>query len=305
VALETVRVIVYDTEVPPGVIENVTVRVFTTAEVFVTSAVTNASGIADVTLDGALTGTDYHVRFHKDTVSFDTPQVIAVYSPAGAAPNGTNDFEAEGDLNAPSAPSEATLCRCYGYFRNVDGTPIDGMQIRFQSNYSPMIYNGLGVYGSPIYLETDSDGYASIDLYRNSELMVSLAGEHIEEDLGYQRNILVPDRTTCSLLDLLFPVVIQVTWSPVAPFSLTVGGTLEVTPTITATNYQVLTGAAPDDVLYEVSDASIASVSTNNDTIILTGVSVGATSLTVTRRDDSIVRVPDTITGTPATINVT
>ena len=304
-AAETVRVVVIDTEVPAGVIAGATVRVFTTAEVFVTSAVTNGSGIADITVDGSLTGTSYHVRFQKDTVSFDTPQVISVYSPVGGAPSGTNDFEVEGDLNASSAPGDANLCRCAGYFRDVAGVAKESLAIRFESMYNPMIVAGQIVTASPVYKETDSDGYITVDLYRNSELMVSLLGEHIDSNFGYQRTIVVPDRSTCSLSDLLWPVPISVVFSPVSPIALTVGTSTDVTATVTGTNYQVLTGSARDDVEYTVSDTSVATVTVNEDNITLRGESIGSTTLVVSRKDDSIVRVPDTISGTPATINVT
>jgi hypothetical protein len=146
--VETVRVHVIDTELTPGDIEGVTVRYYTTGESFVTSAVTNVSGIADVSLDGDVAGTDYHARFFKDTVSFTSPQVISVYSPPAGAPTGTNDFEVEGELNAADAPSNADLCRCYGYFRDVAGLVPNNLEIRFQTLYSPMIVNGVGVYAS-------------------------------------------------------------------------------------------------------------------------------------------------------------
>jgi len=306
-ALETVRVIVKDTEVPQGVISGVNVRVFTDAEVFVTSAVTNGSGIADFTVDGDGSGIDYHVRFFKDTVTFSSPYNLSVYSPAGAAPSGTNDFEVEGDINAASAPANTDLCRCYGYFRDVDGNPSYPLEIRFQTLYSPMMVNGVMVSTTPFYAETDSDGYMSVDLYRGATLMVSLAGQHIDPDCGnYQRDILVPDRGTCNIHDLIFPVVIDVSWSPADPFSLAVGGTLDITPTITATNYQVLEGTALRDVTYSVADESVAVIDVQDTTkLTLRGVSVGSTTLTVSRRDETIVRVPDTISGASSTINVT
>lgn len=306
-ALETVRVVVKDTEVPQGVISGVNVRVFTDAEVFVTSAVTNGSGIADFTVDGAAGGTDYHVRFFKDTVTFDSPYNLAVYSPAALAPNGTNDFEVTGDINAADAPVNTDLCRCYGYFRDVDGNPSYPLEMRFQTLYSPMMVNGVMVGTTPFYAETDSDGYMSVDLYRGATLMVSLAGQHVDPRCGnYQRDILVPDLGTCNIHDLIFPVVIEVSWSPSAPFSLAVGGTLDITPTITATNYQVLEGAALQDVTYSVADETVAVVDTvDTEKLTLRGVSVGSTTLTVARRDDTIVRVPDAITGATSTINVT
>jgi hypothetical protein len=146
----------------------------------------------------------------------------------------------------------------------------------------------------------------SVDLYRGSVLRVSLAGEHIETACGnYLRNITVPDRDTCNLLDLLFPVVIDISWSPADPIAATVGNTTDVTPTVTATNYQVLTGTANDDLTYTIADTDVATVSTQSDKLIITGVSVGSTTLSVTRKNTEIVRVPDTISGTPLTINVT
>ena len=100
------------------------------------------------------------------------------------------------------------------------------------------------------------------------------------------------------------PVVEQVTFDQ-ASLALSVGETADVVPTVVASNQQVLEGAAGGDVEYTVLDPTVASVSVQDDKVVITALAAGSTQLDVSRRDESIVVVPDTgITYTPLPITV-
>jgi len=296
-ALEIVRFLVQDMEAPPSPIPGVAVRVFDAGGVFVTSGTTDALGIVDITLDGAVSpGTQYLIRLYKFGVSFDSPASIYVISPA-PVPEG-NNFKAYGDINAASAPSDARLCRCHGYLRDARGDAWRG-RIRF-TLYSPDIVDQTAILSRELTVEADSYGYFLVDLFRTGVYVAQVEGISSDE-----RRVTVPDASTINIADLLYPVILYISYSPAAPFALAVGATLEVTPTVVASDGRVLTGIAAQDLIWSVDDETVASVTLDAATLTLLGLSAGSASLTAVRNDASISRIPDTITGGTSSIVVT
>lgn len=308
-AAETVRVFVKDQQTPtPAPIANVLVRVFdATGATFLTQDYTDALGIADFTLDGDDPPNEYQIRLSKTGVAFDgnlgddskSPQLIEVYSPPAAAPSGTNDFTVRGETFLRPVATDPRLCRASGFFRRADGEPYPSLDLIFTPRFKPAIVDGDGVMWGDINVRTDEDGYVEIDLYRGGEYAVEI--ETLEDDL---RSIVVPDASSENLVELLFAVVEQVTFDPTS-LSMAVGDEEDVIPTVTASDQRVLEGAAITDVVYEVEDTEVASVSMQEDKIVITALKAGSTQLTVSRRDESIVVIPDTgITHTPLPITV-
>lgn len=320
--LVTVNFECVDQELPPGGVPGVVVRVYETDDSYVNEFVAGPTGIATGLLNGEASPSPhaYNIRIYKYGHSVTNPQAIEIYDPPAGSPTGTNDFTLTLDPHAAQAPADARLCRCSGYFRRIDGVPAGGpvnrnaatggflrnQVLRFTSLMDPLIVDQIGAFGSPVYAEADDNGLIEIDLYRDGKYSVIVEDVHPGCLQEAHRIIHVPDRSTANLLDILFPVVVEIAWSPSGPWNLAVSGELDVTPTITASDYRVLTGIAADDVEYAVDDPTIASVASKDDsTLTITGVASGTTQLSITRRDDSIVRVPGTITGGVVTINVT
>ena len=308
-AAETVRVFVVDQQTPtPEPIENVLVRVFdATGATFITQDYTDVNGIADFTLDGDDPPNEYQVRMSKTGVAFDgslgddskSPQLIEVYSPAAASPSGTNDFTIKGETFSRPVATDVRLCRASGFFRRADGQPYPNLDLIFTPRFKPAIVDGDSVMWGDIHVRTDEDGYAEIDLYRGGEYSVEV--ETLEDD---QREVVVPDTSSENLVELLFPVVEQIVFD-VGSVALSVGETADVVPTVIASDQRVLEGPAGGDVEYTVEDSTIASVSVQSDKIVITGLAAGSTQLNVSRRDESIVVIPDSgITYTPLPITV-
>jgi len=320
VAVETVKIYVKDQDDLP--IVDVLVRVFDeTGTTFISQNYTTlVSGRAEAefTLDGDDPPISYTIRLSKTGVAFDgnqgdaskTPQLITIYSPPTAAPNGTNNFEVIGQTFTLPTATDPRLCRASGFFKDPTGQPLAGLEMEFINQFRPAVVDGYGVLGAKVDVRTDEDGYVEIDLYRFAEYHVMIQGlETAEEcDTGaivFDRDIVVPDRASMSLLDLLFPVVASIDWGLTA-VSVAEGESLDIFPSLTATDYRELTGSANEDVIYSVEDEEIASVSASEDRVTVVGKAAGITNLIATRKDQSIVIIPAAeISGQPIEITVT
>jgi hypothetical protein len=105
---------------------------------------------------------------------------------------------------------------------------------------------------------------------------------------------------------LLFPVVQEVAFDPSPPFSVLVGSTLELVPTVIGSNQVPLIGTASADLLWSSSDETVLAVGVETEQLVLTGVSPGTAELRAVRQDNSIISVPDTgVEGVPQTVTVT
>jgi hypothetical protein len=326
--LVTVNFQCIDQEIVPNPVTSAVVRVYETNDTFVTELISDPiTGIASGLLDGTAAPNPhaYIIRLYKfGSPAVDNPQRVEIYDPpAGAPVTGTNDFKIRFDPHAAVAPADPRLCRLSGYFRRVDGNPASGLGtlsnvsapvsgptrghvIRITSLMNPLIVDGAGSFSSPVYCYADDDGLVEVDLFREGTYSVIVEDIHPSCIQEAHRVIHVPDRSTANLLDVLFPVVTDVSWNPAGPWSVVVGGELDVVPTITASDYRVLEGIATYDVEYTVDDISVATVTPVDDTTIkVMGVASGSTTLRVSRKDESIVRVPGDITGGTVVITVT
>jgi hypothetical protein len=187
-AAETVRI--YAEDDAEDALEGVLVRFFDDADAFVTqqyTSIVGADAYAEVTIDGDDPPIEYTIRLSKTGVAFDgslgddskTPQAISIYS----------------------------------------GRPLVGLDINFiavcynedQSMWTPTIVDGYAVMSDKISVRTDSGGYVQIDLYRTGHYSALI------QNLEHARRVLVvPDSSSINLIDLLFPVVSTVTFSPVS-----------------------------------------------------------------------------------------
>jgi len=317
-AAETVKFYVTDQSANP--ILGVLVRVFdSTGTTFITQDYTvdvGGDAVAEVTLDGDDPPIDYTIRMSKTGVAFDgslgddskSPQLVSIYSPPAAAPTGKNDFDIQGETFERPTATDPYLCRCSGFFRDASGRPLPNLDIFLINKFMPAIVEGDAVLGERLDLRTDEDGYLEVDLYRNGEydaFVQSIQASDCSNATVFLREIVVPDRSSVSIIDLLLPVVSEITWDPAVP-SVAAGDTLDLVPVVKASDFRELTGTASEDVLYEVEDEDIATISVEAERIVVTGVAPGSTNIVVTRRDQTIVKIPDPgITGSPLAITVT
>lgn len=293
---ETVRVYTVDENDDPLV--GVLVRVYTyPGGVFVTqaySALVGADAYADFTVDGDNPPIQYEVRLSKTGVAYDgsagadswSPQAIDIYSPPTAAPTGKNWFKIPGQTFTLPASPDPRLCRASGFFRDAAGRPYANVDIFFIAQFKPAIVDGDAVLGERVMLRTDADGYAQVDLFRNGEYRATI--QSLED---YTKIVMVPDRSSVNIVDLLFPVVSEIDWG-MASLSLTVDEVVNLEPEVKCSDYRVLTGPAIEDVLYEAEDPTIIRVQMDPEKIIVTGLQAGSTNVKVTRLDQTVVVIP-------------
>jgi hypothetical protein len=290
VALETVRILVQDDQVVPQPVDDVVVRVYDAAGItLITSGTTGTvdPGIVEVTLEGDTVPTEYQLRFFINGGSIVSPRLIAVYSPASLAPTSANNFAVPAVMFVMPQAINPNLCRVSGYVKGPNGQPRKGIDIHFIPLFNPLLVGDDTVLGERVAVRTDATGFVSVDLYRNGRYEAT-----VESHENIQRAVVVPDRASVNMGDLLFPVVASVVYSE-DPLEVDAGEALDVTVVVTASNYQVLTGPAADDVCYSVDDPSVASVEVLSDRIIIHGIATGTTTLQAARRDTSIVHSPD------------
>lgn len=302
-AIETVRVYTVDENDDP--LEGVLVQAYDSLGVFVTQNTTALVGLesyCELMLNGDDPPNGYTIRMSETGVSFDgmlgddnrTPQDIEVYTPPASAPTGTNYFAIQGQTHTLPTATDPRLCRCSGYFVGMSGQPLANLDIHFipvcynedQPDLNPLVVDGYGVMGDKIITRTDADGYLEIDLFRNAEVSALVQG------FAHSRRVIkVPDVSSVSLLDLLFPVVAEITFGT-NPVAVAVSAFVDVALTIKASDGQTL-DPLDRDVVFTSSDVGVAAVQLQGDgTLRVMGVAAGTTTIEAARSDTSIVTFP-------------
>lgn len=303
-ATETVQITAWSDEVSPEPVDDVLVRVFdSTGTTLITEGTTGevTEGIVEFSLPGAADGTIYQLRFYRAGASIQSPQGIQVFSPASGSPTGANNFEVIVSLLTRATATDANLCRCSGYVRGPDGRAKKGIDMHFIPLRSPLIVGDDVVLGERVAVRTDAAGFVTIDLYRGGIYLAT-----VESHESIQREIQVPDRSSCNIAHLLFPVVAAISYDPEGPYSLAAGTTLELVPIIVASSFAELDPPADDDLAYTTDNESVATVDVLSDRIVVRGHAPGVTYLRATRRDTSITQLPGVdIDGGVVTITVT
>jgi len=293
-AYEPVDLLVVDDSPATTPVEGVVVKVYDEAgAIFYTQATTNNEGVASFLLPSSL---KFQFRFYRFATTFQQPQTFEVL----AAPN-PNKFVTTAHIFKRPEATDLRLCRCSGYFRRPDGKPAKNLDLHLVNKFKPMLLEGSGVLTERLRKKTDADGYIEVDLIRFGQYEVLIEG--LEDCL---RLVHVPDAPSANLPDLVFPVVEQVILNPEGSFAVSVGAQIEVIPSVFSSDGRQLPGTATEDVRWSTEDDSIALVLPNRETLVIQGASPGTTNLIASRRDQSIVRVPNTpILGQPVTITVT
>lgn len=318
-AAETVKFFLTDQDTNP--ILGVLVRVFdATGTTFITQDTTVGVGgdaVAEVALDGDDPPNEYTIRMSKTGVAFDgnlgddskSPQLIEIYSPASAAPTGKNDFNIRGETFVRPVATDARLCRASGFFKDAGGRPLPNLDIKMINQFRPAIVDGNAVLGERLEMRTDADGYLELDLYRNGEYLawvqsIQAAEADPASAISFSREIVVPDVSSVNIVDLLFPIVSEITFSE-DPVTLNVDEDDEVTTVVKASDGRILIGTAHEDVLYASADPTIASLRVEADKLVIHGEAAGSTEITATRQDQTVVTIPSTtITGSPLSVTV-
>jgi len=290
---EIVDIYIKDSSPAKNPAEGVVVRAFSeNGKIFYTQATTDVGGHAGFLLPSGLT---FQLRFFKQNVGFVNPQYIVI-----AASPGVNSFDVTCDVLTPPTSRSARLCVAFGYFYRIDGSPAANVDIHVIAKFNPLLLDGNAILTEQLAVRTDEKGYVEMPLVRCGQYDVTVQG--IED---YQRCISVPDAPNVNWPDLLFPVVDRVSFTPTPPTTLAVGQEVSITPSVYATDGNLLLGGAMGDVFWSSSDNSVLVILLAGGVITLRGIGPGTASLRAVRADQSIVRIPDLpIRGLPPAITV-
>lgn len=292
-AFETATLLVLNDDPDATPISDVVVRVFDAAGTFFqTQGITDSDGRVAFTLLSSLT---YQLRFFKDKVSLRQPVAIVVSEVPGE-----NIWTTRGHVYEPPEAVHPRLCRCSGFFKNLDNSPAREHVVHINSIFDPLLFEGNAMLTEKLMARTNDDGYVEFDLVRGGQYSVTVEGF---EDT--QRILTVPNAPSANLPDLMFAVVDHVDFTPPGPWVLAQGERLIVTPRVWTSDGRVLPGIASQDVQWSTSDSHVAAVCYAGDMLELRAMEPGVTELRCVRTDLSIVRIPNTaIRGVPQAITV-
>jgi hypothetical protein len=292
-AFESVTLLVLDDDPDASAIAGVVVRVFdVSGTYFQTQGTTNDQGRVEFTL---LSELSYQLRFFKEKVSLQQPVLINV-----SAIPAENIFVARGHVYRPPEAVHPRLCRCSGFFKNLDNSPAREHAIHIATVFDPLLFEGNAMLTELLALRTNEAGYAQCDLVRNGQYHVTVEG--FEDQV---RVITIPDAPSANLPDLMFAVVDRVTFTPPGPWVLAQGERFTVTPVVWTSDGRILPGLALQDVQWTTSDSRIAAVGIAGTELELRGMEPGVAELRCTRSDVSIVRIPNpAVQGVPVAITV-
>jgi hypothetical protein len=269
-------------------ISGVLVKVYdSTGTIFQAQGTTGIDGKVSFLLDTL----EYQTRYYRFQTGFSQPVSIAVES-------GTNIFDIVGEPFVPPVSPDSRFCRCSGYFRDGNGLPKKFLDMTILADFDPALLDDAAVITDNINVSTDKDGYAQVDLIRGGDYWVNIESVN---DIRRLRH--VPDAASCNLPDLLFPRVNNITFEPAGPYEVHVGDVLTLTPTVYDSVGRPLVGTAGGDVAWTVNDKGSLGVGVTD--LAITAAAIGTITLTATRKDSTIIKIPDVpIEGVPVEIVV-
>ena len=267
------------------------------------TATTGSDGRAAFLLNGG----PYEVRFFKLGVTFQNPQEILVQEPAVT----TNKFDFSGTLLTLPSATDPRCCTCTGRFLNMGNKPIPGATVRIMSRaergyQNPTVVDGNVISGEVIGLQTDNDGFVSVDLIRGAEYFITFSGN--DEEVW---SIKVPDRASVNLIDLIHPAPVSLTWdqtdAPGNAITLAVGAVLDIHFSLNFSDYEVREDKTSLFVTFTNSDDTVMAVGQDSRCITVEGIGPGVAQVTYQAKPNlAPYRIPDnTIVGPALAVTVT
>lgn len=295
---ESVNLYVFDKDVPSSPLAGVVVRVLNQAGLAVYGQTnTDADGLAGFLLPAPAT---YQVRLYRFGTALPNPSYIEVLE---APVDEVNDFTLYGSPTIYPEATDPRLCMASGFFRTPSGGVGRNVDMHFIAKFDPIILDGAAILTERVTARSDDRGYAQFTLIRCAEYDVTVEG--IE---NFYLSVSVPDQPWVNLPDLLFPRVKTVEFTPAVDagvITIASGDEVQYEVRVGTTDRRWLADLT-SDVSWAVDDPAVASITLTATTVLIQGLAAGSTTLRATRKDLSIITIPDTaITGVPVVITVT
>jgi hypothetical protein len=299
---QLVKFVVKDDQGTPQPVEGVAIRVFDSADAFLTELETDTAGEASLVLEGvADPGTQYITRLTAPTgyaVQNGPTQTVGVHDPL--VPPATNifDFVMEALPSIPVSP-DPDMCRLSGYFIDPSKRPLKNLSLIFhpREGYPDPVLGGAPYSGEPTVItgrivaserriNTDKDGYVEFDMPRKGVFDVYAQGLDAG-DTSLLACVYVPDAAGAEIQGVLFPYITKVTYDDVA-VAVAVDGTAELGFAVESSNLldpSSLLATVPALLNFFVDDEAVAGVEVGGDGKLLTsGLSAGTATISVERK---------------------
>lgn len=271
----TVDVFVKSDGLSQDAIQGVSVSVVDVLDAsFVAMATTGVDGKAAFLLPGTSDpGKMYELRLFKLGVFFRNPAFINVID------GDLNKFDASGTVLPPDVATDGRLCRCTGRFVNFSNQPIPNATVRVSAKADagaqvPKVVDGNMVSADVMEFQTDDHGLLVVDLFRGGQYFVNFSGD---SDNSWE--ILVPDRPSVNLIDLIHPKPARLDWdstvAPDAAVSVKAGESVTVPLSLLFSDFEVLTEGIAPWISLTSSNDQVATVAMSADKAVITGMTPG------------------------------
>lgn len=267
-----VKVLVLDDD--PGTTEIVGANVYfySTIGVLQTSAVTNSSGIATVTLPVG----SYDLYVFKVGYSTIQPQLVVVDNVL------ENSFQVNGHLKKLPEPQDPNLCRVSGNVITFTGQPAKSFELTFTQDPINIIVAKQQVLNRPIMVKSDNKGYFEFDLLRKVKYRADVQNYFGKDEIVVK----TPDRPAVHVSDLLFPIPVSLDLSA-STLALSVGSNIDTSVTYTI-NYSDgntdLVGHEWYNIIVTSSNPSVIEVGRAAGHLAIAPIGVGTATISFTRR---------------------
>jgi len=285
----------------PVLLEGSTIRVHDEADSFITELTTDASGFAELPLEGDPDpGRTYIVRVKNPGWTFELgpTSLVNVLDPIPVGSLLTNEFTFLAEQPSIPESSDSDMCLLSGTFTDVSLRPLRDVTLRF---IPTMVEPDGDIGGFPgasnpslvrrmqlireSEVTTGPDGYVEALLPRGGTFEVHLYGVETPgpKTVG---TIMVPDAAGAKLEDVLFPYVSSVTYDPTT-VSFVTGDTVEVTIVVEGSNGRDLSECSGTFLEFASSDEDVFTVTQSANVLTLTAVGVGTGTVEVSRKPDT------------------
>ncbi len=289
--MSTVTITIQNDDVMNTKLQNISTYIYTTGAVFVTSGITNSSGVITISLaDGS-----YDLLFFSYGFSVVQPQRIVVDSSL------INHFLITGHMRTMPESLNPDLCRVSGYIYGPDGKPRKDATTRFNQKKRNEIVSGNEVLNIPISFHSDENGYFQFDLYREM-----LFESYID---GYEHKLYskVPNYPSVDLFKLLFPLQVLITHPGTMTTTLSSG---PISGSFTVYYNDGNTGLLHNEfskILYTLDNPDILAVTFTKTQVDIIPYATGTCHITFSRIIDEhyIWRQPDPFVASTLTITIT
>lgn len=257
-------------------VEDVQVRLYSSdGSTFIAYGTTDASGEFTVDVPDAT----YWVRFFKTGYGFPSKQYVEVDA---AQSSNTFDIEAENlEILPPSTASN--LCRVSGYAVDAGGQPRKGATFQFMLAEWRHIVGNRPITASKVISRTDEYGYAELELIQGAFYEAVVEGM---DDQVFMCQ--VPESGSTNLTELIWPYPARVSLSATT-VSVAASADEEVTAVLVLSSGVEMplptdapTGAVGFSLDPATSDEDVATVTLEDSTLTITGVSAGSCTISFT-----------------------